>query len=125
LRIKSLKNRQTNAYKAKLETRFKFAMTRKYVSPYREDDDQEKSKELGVSKKSVVSPSGSAANDALFRCYSVLLVCSIDWACACRGGAQRRHLYQDKHTPNCQMGKITCFFNRFLYYSVKMKTNIP
>ena len=65
LRIKSLKNRQTNAYKAKLETRFKFAMTRKHVSPYREDDDQEKSKELVVSKKSVVSPSGSAANDAL------------------------------------------------------------
>ena len=32
-------------------------------------------------------------------------------ACACRGGAQRRHLYQDKHTPNCQMSNFCIFFD--------------
>ena len=32
-------------------------------------------------------------------------------ACACRGGAQHRHLYQDKHTPKNQMPNFCLFFD--------------
>ena len=35
-------------------------------------------------------------------------------ACACRGGAQRRHLYQDKHTPKNQRPNLGVKINDFL-----------
>ncbi|MBE5739230.1 MAG: hypothetical protein E7349_00060 [Clostridiales bacterium] len=52
------------------------------------------------------SSEGSASGSAPTLAFDSF--CFLDWfdltvlACACRGGAQRRHLYQDKHTPNCQ-----------------------
>lgn len=36
--------------------------------------------------------------------FSVCLIAFFFVACACRGGAKRRHLYQDKHTPRLQIG---------------------
>ena len=44
-------------------------------------------------------PSGSAGNAASVRTFS--MTDSVR-ACACPGGAQRRHLYKDKHTSHRQ-----------------------
>lgn len=54
--------------------------------------------------KADACPSGSAGNAASVRTFPTAVGV---WACACPGGAQRRHLYKDKHTPHRQ------FFNRY------------
>ena len=62
-----------------------------------------------VEKKSVDLPSGLAANDAVRFPFVSLIVFSRWGVCLSRARASAHDLYQDKHTPNCQMGKITCF----------------
>jgi len=43
--------------------------------------------------------------------FSVCLIAFFFVACACRGGAKRRHLYQDKHTPRLQLVNFPYFFD--------------
>ena len=45
-------------------------------------------------------PSGSAGNAASVRTFPTAVGVR---ACACPGGAQRRHLYKDKHTSHRHM----------------------
>jgi len=46
--------------------------------------------------------------------FSVCLIAFFFVACACRGGAKRRHLYQDKHTPRLQLVNFPYFLETFL-----------
>jgi len=45
--------------------------------------------------------------------FSVCLIAFFFVACACRGGAKRRHLYQDKHTPRLQFVNFPRFLETF------------
>ena len=77
---------------------------------------------LTIRKSSEGSASGSAPTLAFDSfCFLDGLDLTV-LACACRGGAggaprnersdaQRRHLYQDKHTPKNQMSNFCIFFD--------------
>ena len=56
-----------------------------------------------IEEKATALASGSATSRRFRLFVFSFSLFALAWAC--RGGAERRHLYQDKHTPNALLKK--------------------